>query len=240
MRKKLIPITVFLVLWAGISTKVSPLVLPSPLRVFYTSLFLLQNNYSEIFITLGRLGISLILTYFIGIILVLGIVSSKNLKIFIRPILLFMQSTPIISWILLALIWFDNKYIPIFIICINTIPILVLNIVSGMEGIDKKILEMADIYNISKKDCFFKIQLPSLIRYLLPATEIILGSSFKVIIMAEVISRVSGGIGNGLNIGWLNIETDTILGWTLIIYILSFLISKLILTSLKSRFRRYL
>lgn len=240
MRKKLIPITVFLSLWAGVSTKVSPLILPSPLQVFYTSLFLLQNNYNEILITLGRLGISLILTYLLGIVLVLGIVSSKNLKIFIRPVLLFMQSTPIISWILLALIWFDNKYIPIFIICINTIPILVLNIVSGMEGIDKKILEMARIYNISKKDRFFKIQLPSLIRYLLPATEIILGSSFKVIIMAEVISRVSRGIGNGLNIGWLNIETDTILGWTLIIYILSFLISKLILTSLKNQFRRYL
>lgn len=240
MKKKLIPITIFLFLWAGISTKVSPLVLPSPLRVLYTSLSLLQNNYNEIFITIGRLGISLILTYLIGIILVLGIVSSKNLKIFIQPGLLFMQSTPIISWILLALIWFDNKYIPIFIICINTIPILVLNIVSGMESIDKKILEMANIYHISKKDCFFKIQLPSLIRYLLPATEIILGSSFKVIIMAEVISRVSGGIGNGLNIGWLNIETDTILGWTLIIYVLSFITSKLILTSLKNRFRRYL
>ncbi len=240
MKKKLIPITIFLFLWAGISTRVSPIVLPSPLGVFYTSLSLLQNNYNEILITLGRLGVSLILTYLIGIVLVLGIVSSKNLKIFIRPVLLFMQSTPIISWILLALIWFDNRYIPIFIICINTIPILVLNITSGMEGVDRKLLELARIYNISKKDRFFKIQLPSLIRYLLPATEIILGSSFKVIIMAEVISRVSGGIGNGLNIGWLNIETDTILGWTLIIYVLSFLISKLILTALKNQFRRYL
>lgn len=240
MKKKLIPIIIFLFLWAGISTQVSPIVLPSPLRVFYTSLFLLQNNYNEILVTLSRLGVSLILTYLIGIPLAFGIVSSKNLKILIQPGLLFMQSTPIISWILLALIWFDSRYIPIFIICINAIPILVLNIVSGMEGIDKKILEMASIYNISKKDCFYKIQLPSLIRYLLPATEIILGSSFKVIVMAEVISRVGSGIGNGLNIGWLNIETDTILGWTLIIYVLSFLISKLILTSLKNRFRRYL
>jgi NitT/TauT family transport system permease protein len=240
MKKKLIPITVFILLWAGISSQVTPIVLPSPLKVFYTSLFLLKNNYNEILVTLSRLGVSLILTYLIGFTLAFGIVSSKNLKILIQPVLLFMQSTPIISWILLALIWFNSRYIPIFIICINTIPILVLNIVSGMEGIDKNILEMASIYNISKKNCFFKIQLPSLIRYLLPATEIILGSSFKVIIMAEVISRVSHGIGNGLNIGWLNIETDIILGWTLIIYILSFLISKLILTSLKNRFRRYL
>jgi NitT/TauT family transport system permease protein len=240
MKKKLIPFIIFIFLWAGISTKVTPIILPSPLRVFYTTLFLLKNNYSEILVTLSRLGISLVLTYIIGIPLAFGIVSSKNLKIFIRPGLLFMQSTPIISWILLALIWFDSKYIPIFIICINTIPILVLNIVSGMEGIDKKILEMARIYNISKKDRFYKIQLPSLVRYLLPATEIILGSSFKVIVMAEVISRVSNGIGNGLNIGWLNIETDIILGWTVIIYILSFSISKLILTSLKNRFRRYL
>ncbi|MEI6856153.1 ABC transporter permease subunit [Psychrilyobacter sp.] len=240
MKKKLIPIIIFTFIWAGISTQVAPIVLPSPLRVFYTSLFLLQNNYNEILVTLSRLGISLILTYLIGFILAFGIVSSKTLKILIQPGLLFMQSTPIISWILLALIWFDNKYIPIFIICINTIPILVLNIVSGMEGIDKKILEMADIYNISKKDRFYKIQLPSLVRYLLPSTEIILGSSFKVVVMAEVISRVSNGIGNGLNIGWLNIETDIILGWTLIIYILSFLVSKLILTSLKRQFRRYL
>ncbi|MCS5422263.1 MULTISPECIES: ABC transporter permease [Psychrilyobacter] len=240
MKKKLIPMIIFLFLWAGISAKVSPIILPSPLRVFYTSLFLLQNNYNEILITLSRLGASLILTYLIGIFLAFGIVSSKNLKILIQPGLLFMQSTPIISWILLALIWFDSRYIPIFIICINAIPILVLNVVSGMEGIDKKILEMASIYNISKKDRFYKIQLPSLIRFLLPATEIILGSSFKVIVMAEVISRVGSGIGNGLNIGWLNIETDTILGWTLIIYVLSFLISKTILTSLKNRFRRYL
>ena len=93
---------------------------------------------------------------------------------------------------------------------------------------------------MEKKDHFFKIQLPSLIRYLLPATEIILGSSFKIIIMAEVISRVDLGIGNGLNIGWLNIETDIILGWTVIIYLLSLFLSKLILKVLKNRFRRYL
>jgi len=240
MRKRLIPFIISISIWAGISTQVSPIILPSPLRVFYTTLFLLQNNYSEILVTLSRLGFSLALTYIIGIPLSFGIVTSKNLKIFFRPGLLFMQSTPIISWILLALIWLDSRYIPIFIICISTIPILVLNIVSGMEGIDKKILEMAKIYNISKKNCFYKIQLPSLVRYLLPATEIILGSSFKVIVMAEVISRVSNGIGNGLNIGWLNIETDIILGWTVIIYILSFFISKLILTLLKNKFRRFL
>lgn len=240
MKKKLVPVISFIFIWAGISTQVTSLVLPSPLRVFHTSLYLLWNNYSEILITLSRLGFSLILTYLIGFTLAFGMIYSKTLKVMIEPGLLFMQSTPIISWILLALIWFDNKYIPIFIICINTIPILVLNIVSGIDSIDKKILEMASIYNISRRDCFYKIELPSLIRYLLPATEIILGSSFKVVIMAEVISRVSNGIGNGLNIGWLNIDTDIILGWTLIIYILSFLISKLILISLKKYFRRYL
>jgi|ASRL01.1.fsa_nt_gi NitT/TauT family transport system permease protein len=240
MKKKLIPFIVFVLLWAGISTQVNPIILPSPLRVFYTTLFLFQNNYMEILTTLSRLGISLILTYIIGIPLAFGIVTSKNLKIFLRPGLLFMQSTPIISWILLALIWLDNRYIPIFIVCINTIPILVLNIISGIEGMDKKILEMGKIYNISRKDRFYKIEFPSLMRYLLSATEIILGSSFKVIVMAEVISRISNGIGNGLNIGWLNIETDIILGWTVIIYILSFLISKSILTLLKNKFRRYL
>ena len=240
MKRKLIPIIIFLSLWSIISTQVTPIILPSPIRVFYKSLFLLQNNYNEILVTLIRLGIALILTYLIGFIVILASIYSKTFKSFINPILLFIQSTPIISWILLALIWFDSKYIPIFIICINTIPILVLNVVSGIEGIDQKILEMANIYNISKKDCFFKIQLPSIIRYLLPATEIILGSSFKVVIMAEVISRVGIGIGNGLNKGWLNIETDIILGWTLIIYILSFIVSKLILKSLKFRFRRYL
>ena len=57
--------------------------------------------------------------------------------------------------------------------------------------------------------------------------------------MAEIISKISSGIGSNINYAWINIETEKILAWTIIAVFLSITVEMLINKILKKKLGRY-
>lgn len=242
MLYKIIFTIILFIGWSFTSAKVGRIILPTPtdlLGVFRDEIFTL-NGLGEVVSTLGKFIFSYFFSVFTGILFGIALFNNKILKSVAWPIITSLQATPVISWILLALLWFPSTLIPYFILWIFIFPIMVINTYIGLESTEKKLLEMATIYKVKFKEVFTKIYFPSSLPYLRAGMKISANSSLKVLVTAEIIGRLPKGIGNSMNIAWLNIETASLLGWTIFLVILTGLIEKLIGFIITKIFRRYL
>lgn len=223
---KFTAVVLLLILWQVTSFFYDPLILPSPVetgRAIYNIVVSGQFHYTALTTLLNTL-FGVILALLCGIFV--GVLSglSKAIYAVFHPLIIVLQSTPVISWILLALVWFSNEIIPVVLVMFTCIPIVIVNISEGIRNVDKKLLEMAKIYKIERFKIIREIYLPSVLSQLLSSTRLILGLSFKVAVMAEVVGRVKGGIGEKLNWAWINIETPEIIAWTIIVIVVTFLV----------------
>ncbi|WP_320047834.1 ABC transporter permease subunit [uncultured Ilyobacter sp.] len=231
-----------LILWQLVSMKSDPLILPSPISILnvFKNNILTAGGMAETSITLYRFFIAYAVSVSLGILCGVVIFKNYTVKSFLWPFITIVQSTPVISWILLALLWFPSGMIPYFILGIFTLPVIIINTFNGLESTDEKLLEMAAAYEVEEKQVFSKIMLPSMLPSLMGGIKITANSSLKVLATAEIIGRLPRGIGGEMNTAWINIETDSLLAWTIYLIILTGLLEKLISAAIKIKWGRYL
>ncbi len=241
IKNKFLVFFTLIIFWTILAYFNDPIILPSPKIVFLSLIDILRTkeSYQMIASSFIRVLLGLAMTFLIGIPLGVGLSLSKAAKELVMPLIKFLQGTPVISWILLALIWLNIEYIPIFILLLNSLPILTINIYEGIMSIDKKLLEMSKFYKVSNKKIIKNLYIPSTVSHIVASSGIILSSSFKIVVMAEIITKISSGVGSSINYAWINIETEKILAWTLILVSLSMLIDFFINKILKSRLEKY-
>ncbi len=235
-------IGVLLVVWNIVSHGVGPLILPTPIDVYSS----FKENIFTIdgFIATKNTLYRFLSTYFVSVFLgsILGFVTFrfKKIRVIVWPILTILQGTPIISWILLALLWFSSERIPYFILYIFILPIITINIYEGLRATDRKILEMARVYKVDELNIIKKIYIPSTLPYLRAAMKIGLNASLKVLVTAEIIGRLPIGIGSKINESWMYIDVSSLLAWTIYLIVLTIILEKAIINSVNYSFRRYL
>lgn len=241
IKNKIFATVILLLIWHILSKFNDPIILPSPKLVFISLLEILENKttYFTIANTLYRALIGLILTFILGISLGVGISLHNALKEGIMPLVKLLQSIPVISWILLSLIWFKIDLIPIFILLTNTLPIVIINVYEGIKGVDKKLLEMSSFFKVNKRKIIKNLYIPSIISHIIASSSIILSSSFKIVIMSEIITKINTGIGSSINEAWINIETEKVLAWTIIAVFFSLTIDYVVSKLIKMKLGRY-
>ncbi|OOC43506.1 ABC transporter permease [Thermosipho sp. 1074] len=196
-------LVLFLIIWYFLALVInSSLILPTPLevgRIFITLIFS-KSIWNSIYYTLLKGFIALFFTLLLGFIF--GFVMGICEKCFelLRPIFTISQSVPIISWLVLVIfIWGIGITGPIIITVLSLIPNVTFSVAHGVRNTDKKLLEMAQIYNVSKKKIIKDIYFGSVIPFLLSALEVVSGNLWKVIIVSEYLA---GKEGIGVQISW--------------------------------------
>lgn len=86
---------------------------------------------------------------------VLGVLTavSRVLYELCMPLLTVVRSTPVASFIILALVWIKRDNVAIFIAFLMVLPILWGNVSRGIAECDRDLLEMAHVFRFSKKIC---------------------------------------------------------------------------------------
>ncbi len=238
---KLLPFLAFIVIWHVASLFFSKLILPSPIDVVgvIVNIFQSESFYTSLSITLLRSVGGLIISLILGVIIGFVMHFSKIVNSIMHPVLIVLQSLPIISWILLALIWFDSSIIPVFIVSVSTLPIIVLNVYEGLKEISNDYLELVKFYKLGFMKCLKGLYFPTVITFIVSAYKIIIGLCVKTSVMAEVISRVKHGIGNDLNQAWINIDTTEVLAYTVIIVLFTYMLERVLSLSFNKVLRNY-
>lgn len=223
-------ILLLIIIWQILTLFFPPLIVPSFGAIIASLVKILSNPsmYQMIALTLMRLIIGLGVGLLIGMVVGILMGFSKVFTNIFRPYISLCQTIPPVAWLVLALVWFGiNSKPAIFIVIISTIPVVAINIAQGIKSIDPKLLEMADIYQFSKKKKYKDIILPSIKPFFNSALAIVLGGGWKVAVMGEVLT-VNDGIGGMIKDARLNVEPEMIIAWSLIIVLL-FNLSNLII-----------
>lgn len=144
-----------------------------------------------------------------------GIVAglSSTTAMAVRPLVTILIGVPPIAWIVLALLWFGaTDSTPIFTVAVTTVPITFAAGVQGARTLDSDLREMARTFDAPWWMVFGDVHLPHILSYLFPAWIVALGMSWKVVVMAELLSS-NDGVGAGLATARVNLDTSATLAW---------------------------
>ncbi len=144
------------------------------------------------------------------------------------PLLVVFKSTPIMSIILLLLLWFGTEKTPVFSGFLVAFPIIYTNVMQGTKNVDTNLVEMSKVYGVSRFNIIKDIYFPSTAPFLFAGISTAFSIGWKVTVGAEVISQPKFSVGRKMWEAKLYIEIDTLLAWTVLAVLLSYIIEGLI------------
>lgn len=159
-------------------------------------------------------------------------------EILLRPYMLAVQTVPVASFIVIALLWLSGKKLSIFISFLMVLPVLYSNLLQGLHSEDRKLLEMAQVFGMPLWNRFRGITLPALRPFLFSGCKSALGLCWKAGVAAEVIGVTGGSIGGKLYDAKVYLEIADLFAWTLVIIAISSLFEHLVLWLFGKAFNR--
>jgi NitT/TauT family transport system permease protein len=216
------------------------LLLPGPLRVA-RELGRLAGG-AEFWLTLAqsilRVLAGIVSAVLLGILLAVLTHRSAVLKALISPLMTLVKSTPVASFIILALVWLGRSVVPLFIAALMVLPVVWANVSAGLDGIDPQLTELAQVYRLPRGRMFRRITLPSVLPHLRAALCSALGLGWKAGIAAEVLTVPARSIGKRIYEAKIYLETTELFAWTAAVVLLSLVIEGLLLRLVKRLGRR--
>lgn len=221
----LLSVFTILIVWKILSfIYKSELILPSPeSTIFATIKLIVSKNFLKIIgltVLRGIVGFAISFILGIGIGIWAGI--NKNFHSFLKPILVTIRSVPVISLILLALIWFDVDMVPIFIGFLTMFPFICTNVIDGIRDIDQDLIQMSTIYRVDKKRIIKEVYLPAITPFVFSGASSAMGIGWRAIIIGEVLSQPQWGIGTFLQSAQTFLLVKEVIAWTIIAVFISY------------------
>ncbi|MFG1300115.1 ABC transporter permease subunit [Xanthobacter sp. V3C-3] len=129
------------------------------------------------------------------------------------PVFTALLGTPPIAWVVLALLWFGpGGAAATFTVAITAAPIVFIAALQGVRSRDPSLAEMAALYRAPAVMRLTDLVLPALADFLIPALATALAFSFKVAVMAEVLSGADG-VGGGIAIARAHFDLPQTMAW---------------------------
>lgn len=204
--------------------------LPSPLATCQRLLELAMTADFWIFVTasMGRILAGFSLGLVTGCFLAVVTAASPWCHDFFKPFLAVVKSTPVASFIILALVFFSSSRVPIFATFLIVLPLVWANIFSGITKTDRQLLTMARGFDMGFGAKVRHIYVPSIVPYFSAAATTALGMAWKAGIAAEVISIPRNAIGTALYNSKIYLATADLFAWTVTIVLLSLALERLL------------
>ena len=209
----------------------SELLLPGPVQVLRKLAAMMATGafWSSVALSLLRILGGILAALVLGVLLAVLTERSRLAKALFSPLMLLVRSTPVASFIILALIWLGRDILPLFISALMVLPVVWANVSAGIAGRDVQLLEMAKVYGLSRGRIFRRITVPSVLPHFRAALSSALGLGWKAGIAAEVLTVPKRAIGRMIYESKLYLETTELFAWTLTVILLSFVIERLLL-----------
>jgi NitT/TauT family transport system permease protein len=237
---KFLSIFLFIIIWQSVAIIANSDVFPSVvdiLKSFFEHL-LHKDLIYHTGITLQRVFIAFFIAMAIGIFL--GIVMGLSSKIdsLLDIFLIIGLNMPALVTIIICYIWFGlTDFSAILAVIINKVPIIIVNIREGVKNIDKKYLDLAQIYNISQKDIISKIYLPQIYPYIMATTRLTISLIWKIVLVVELLGR-SDGIGFQIALFFQDFDITSIFAYSFAFIFIVILIENIFLNPLEEKMRR--
>ncbi|MEJ5258109.1 MAG: ABC transporter permease subunit [Fervidobacterium sp.] len=219
----------------------SDLILPRPPLVLKTMALELMRLgvLDSLGSTLLKVIVVLISTVTVGVFIGFIIGLNETLCNMFRPLILVVQAIPIITWLALVMfIWGIGWTGPVVVSILSLLPHAILSTAVGIQTTDRKLLEMARVYKVSRKKVVKDIYLGSILPQFLSAIQVIFGNVWKVVVVSEY---MCGDNGIGVLIAWArqSVSVEKVYAYTAIIIIIGLTVENFVNRFIKNALKNW-
>lgn len=215
------------------------LLLVGPIEVLgrLTELVRERTFWAAVWFTCSRLTLGFLLGFLVALALAIASAASPWLKTLLRPYLVAVKTVPVASFVVIALLWLSSRRLGTFISFLMVLPVLYANFLQGIQSADRKLLEMAQVFQMPLWRRVRCIYAPAIRPYVRSACSAALGLCWKAGVAAELIGVARGSMGGMLYEAKNYVETADIFAWTAVVVAASVCFEKLFGWVLSGAFR---
>ncbi len=213
----------------------NPRFIPDPAGVV---IYLLSTDPREL---LGNMAITISNStqgFFLGSLLGIGLIClsyfSDLLRSSIRVLNTVVQSISVLVWtIIFVMVFGVLSFIPsVLVTAMVVLPVVLSNLITSMEAVDEKLLDLTFLLGASRKDELVDVILPSSLPYLTSAARVGYGLALRISVVAEAFGS-SGGIGFMIVHCYNLMDPKGVFAWSLFLVVLMIFVDKLVFKPLE-------
>jgi NitT/TauT family transport system permease protein len=227
--------------WTLLSRRYGAYVLPAPWSVVtgFGEIVRSGEIWGHSAASLSRIAIGFGSAVVASLLMGLGAFVSRTARGVVDDLLAILNSTSVFVWIVISLIWFGlSNWAPIFTTFMITLPVVASNLVEGVASVDRRLLEMGEVYRLSPREQFTAIVIPSTLPYLVAGMKVGFGLALKVSVVAALF-KVTSGIGYVMNYSREILATRMVFVWALVMILIMFATDKVLFDPLNRRLSRW-
>ncbi len=232
---KSLAVLLALIVWQAASVLLgSEILLVSPVKTLSRMFELVGEKevFSTLLFTLLRIAVGFFGGFLLGIVLAVLAGRYNVIEYLLWPYMVTVKSVPVASFVIIALLWFSASWLSSFVSFLIVLPIVYTNLLSGIRAADKRLVEMAAVFRMTKINRIRFIYFPSVKPFLLSGTKLSAGLAWKAGVAAELIGIPEGSVGERLYFSKLFLDTADMIAWTVVVIVISVLFEKLFVLAL--------
>lgn len=183
--------------------------------------------------TIGMSLCRIIIGFLGGMLVAFGLAAvSKRFPLaaeILAPVMTLCKAVPVAVFVVLLLIWWGSSVLAVAICFLIVLPNIYISTLEGLKNTDKKLLEMARVFELPLQTKFFYIYRPALKPFLSSSLKLSLGMCWKSGVAAEVIGTPDFSIGEQLYMSKIHLDTAGVFAWAVVIILLSVGFERLVL-----------
>ncbi len=146
--------------------------------------------------SLSRVALGYTLAAVVGIAVGIAVGLNKALDRALDPLFQFLRMVAPLAWVPIALVLFQNNQpAAIFVIFVTSIWPILINTAEGVRQIPQDYRNVALVLQMSNRNFFTKVLIPSALPYIFTGLRISIGLAWLAIIAAEIVMPGTPGIG---------------------------------------------
>jgi sulfonate transport system permease protein len=218
----IVPLLLLLVLEVIVRFGVIPSrLMPAPSEVFATLQDLAQRDLlSHIAISAARVFSGFTIGASLAVVVAAAVGLSRRTESLFDPTFQALRAIPGLAWVPLLLLWMGIDELPkITLIAIGAFFPVYLSLVAGIRGVDRKLVEVGEMYRLSQTELVRRIFIPAALPNLFTGLRAGLSLAWMFLVAAELIAA-SKGLGYLLSDGRETSRPDIVLAAILLLALL--------------------
>ena len=116
----------------------------------------------------------------------------------ISPVVAFLRALPTLVVLLIILVWTGAGVAPVIVAFLSLFPVLYTGIYGALLGVDKKLVEMSNVYKVPLKLQVTKMYIPCVLPQVYVSAGAGVSFAIKLVVSAEVLARTAHSLGNAV------------------------------------------
>lgn len=229
--RSLLAVAFWLVVWQVVAVVVDErILLVTPVAVVQRLAELVPTGafWLTVLHTVGRIALGFLAAAAVGVLSASAASASRVVDALLAPVVSAIRSTPVVSFIILVLIWADSARLAAIVSFLMVLPVVHTAVLEGLRHRSPSLAEVGEVFAVPWGRRVVALDVPQVLPFFVAACRTGVGLAWKSGVAAEVIGLPAGSIGEQLYQAKIFLATADLFAWTLVIVTLAHLAERLV------------